>query len=176
MNAGWHRDPTGRKELRYWDGSTWTDHVSVAGNQSSDPISGDYAPPVAQSPSTVAVKQKRAKWPWVLGAIVLLLGGCSALVVAAVDNAVDELNAEQRRHAITKAQFDAVALGTPKAQVIETLGKQPEDQQEFVHEGVLDEEQLKRSCIYYNRVGESFGAPFQFCFDGNDALDAKNAY
>ncbi len=27
-DAGWNPDPTGRHELRYWDGSTWTDHVS----------------------------------------------------------------------------------------------------------------------------------------------------
>jgi uncharacterized protein DUF2510 len=33
----WHPDPTGRHEMRYWDGARWTDHVSDAGVQSVDP-------------------------------------------------------------------------------------------------------------------------------------------
>jgi len=27
----WHPDPSGRHELRYWDGRTWSEHVSDAG-------------------------------------------------------------------------------------------------------------------------------------------------
>ncbi len=34
--AGWYADPAGRFELRYWDGGTWTEHVSRAGQQSTD--------------------------------------------------------------------------------------------------------------------------------------------
>jgi uncharacterized protein YxjI len=36
--AGWHPDPQGRHELRYWDGSKWTDHVSDAGVAATDPV------------------------------------------------------------------------------------------------------------------------------------------
>lgn len=36
--AGWHTDPSGRHELRYWDGSDWTDHVSDAGKTKTDPL------------------------------------------------------------------------------------------------------------------------------------------
>ena len=36
--AGWLRDPSGRHELRYWDGSQWTAHVSSQGNQSTDAL------------------------------------------------------------------------------------------------------------------------------------------
>ncbi|GAA4091578.1 AIM24 family protein [Nocardioides kongjuensis] len=36
--AAWHPDPTGRHELRYWDGSQWTDHVSDQGVQSTNPL------------------------------------------------------------------------------------------------------------------------------------------
>ena len=25
--AGWHKDPSGRHELRFWDGDRWTEHV-----------------------------------------------------------------------------------------------------------------------------------------------------
>jgi hypothetical protein len=35
--AGWYADPSGRYELRYWDGSQWTEHVSRAGQQFTDP-------------------------------------------------------------------------------------------------------------------------------------------
>ncbi len=35
--AGWYADPSGRFELRYWDGSAWTEHVSRAGQQFTDP-------------------------------------------------------------------------------------------------------------------------------------------
>jgi len=35
--AGWYADPAGRFDLRYWDGSTWTEHVSRAGQQFTDP-------------------------------------------------------------------------------------------------------------------------------------------
>ncbi len=37
--AGWHPDPWGRQQLRYWDGSNWTPHaVDRAGVQVQDPI------------------------------------------------------------------------------------------------------------------------------------------
>lgn len=39
--AAWHPDPTGRHELRYWDGSQWTDHVSDQGVQSTSSVSAD---------------------------------------------------------------------------------------------------------------------------------------
>jgi Protein of unknown function (DUF2510) len=35
--AGWYHDPAGRYELRYWDGTAWTEHVSRAGQQYTDP-------------------------------------------------------------------------------------------------------------------------------------------
>lgn len=41
--AAWHADPTGRHELRYWDGAQWTEHVSDAGVQSTSPLDGGPA-------------------------------------------------------------------------------------------------------------------------------------
>lgn len=35
--AGWHADPLGRHQLRYWDGATWTEHVADAGVAGVDP-------------------------------------------------------------------------------------------------------------------------------------------
>lgn len=33
----WAPDPHGRHELRYWDGTVWTEHVSSGGVQTTDP-------------------------------------------------------------------------------------------------------------------------------------------
>jgi len=35
--AGWYADPSGRFELRYWDGGQWTEHVARGGQQFTDP-------------------------------------------------------------------------------------------------------------------------------------------
>jgi hypothetical protein len=44
-DAGWLPDPSGAHELRYWDGGTWTEHVSDAGATSQDPPSAPLPPP-----------------------------------------------------------------------------------------------------------------------------------
>jgi hypothetical protein len=36
--AGWHPDPAGRHEWRFWDGSAWTSSVSSRGLQGEDPF------------------------------------------------------------------------------------------------------------------------------------------
>ena len=36
--AQWGSDPTGRHQLRWWDGTRWSAHVSDAGQQSTDPL------------------------------------------------------------------------------------------------------------------------------------------
>ena len=35
--AGWYPDPSGRYEMRYWDGDKWTEHVSRQGQTFTDP-------------------------------------------------------------------------------------------------------------------------------------------
>jgi hypothetical protein len=52
--AGWHPDPSGRHELRYWDGH-WTAHVSSRGKQAYDMLPGQSAAPTrpaAAAPQT----------------------------------------------------------------------------------------------------------------------------
>jgi Protein of unknown function (DUF2510) len=36
LPPGWHQDPSGRHEVRYWSGSAWTNHVSSGGVQTTD--------------------------------------------------------------------------------------------------------------------------------------------
>ena len=38
--ANWYPDTTGRHQLRYWDGTRWTEHVSDSGVAGVDPIDG----------------------------------------------------------------------------------------------------------------------------------------
>jgi Protein of unknown function (DUF2510) len=37
-SIGWHSDPHGTHQLRYWDGTTWTEHVTDNGVQSVDAV------------------------------------------------------------------------------------------------------------------------------------------
>ena len=48
--AGWFRDPTGRHELRWWDGGIWSEYVADAGTVSVDPAGADPPPPVPALP------------------------------------------------------------------------------------------------------------------------------
>ena len=49
-DANWLPDPTGMHELRYWNGSAWTEHVSDQGTTGQDPLSTELPPPVAAFP------------------------------------------------------------------------------------------------------------------------------
>lgn len=35
--ANWYADPSSRFELRYWNGTEWTEHVARSGQQFTDP-------------------------------------------------------------------------------------------------------------------------------------------
>jgi hypothetical protein len=105
----------------------------------------------------------------------VLIVGCAALIGGAANEVAKQLDKEQREHAITRQQFRSLDLGMSERQVIAEVGKRPENRQEFESEGVLSKEPSSSSCIYYNRVGGSFGDVFQLCFDGR-RLTSKNAY
>src|SRR5947207_466596 len=100
--AGWYQDPSGTHHLRYWDGSAWTHYASTGGQQVVSPISSDTAPPTVWTPDqptepvravsptsppgppfaplptadtvTDEVVHHRRKWPFVIGAVAVLLG------------------------------------------------------------------------------------------------------
>ena len=36
--AKWYPDPSKRYEMRYWNGTAWTEHVATGGKQSTDPV------------------------------------------------------------------------------------------------------------------------------------------
>ena len=48
--ASWLADPTGAHELRYWNGSSWTEHVSDQGTTGQDPLTTELPPPADAFP------------------------------------------------------------------------------------------------------------------------------
>lgn len=48
MDAGWFPDPTGHAELRWWDGTSWTEHVASGGVVSTAPLT--QAPTAGEAP------------------------------------------------------------------------------------------------------------------------------
>ena len=48
--ASWLADPTGAHELRYWNGISWTEHVSDQGTTGQDPLTTELPPPAAPAP------------------------------------------------------------------------------------------------------------------------------
>jgi hypothetical protein len=108
--------------------------------------------------------------------MVLVVGGCTALFAAGVNEAVNELNEQQAASAISQETFDSIQIGATRADVDAAVAPAvPQNAQEFTQQGVLDEAQINSSCIYFNRQGGEFGDVFQFCFEG-DQLTSKNSY
>ncbi len=49
--ANWYPDPSRRHEMRYWDGTAWTEHVSDQGRQAIDPPVANQAVPTVNRAS-----------------------------------------------------------------------------------------------------------------------------
>src|SRR4051794_34650733 len=49
-DASWQADPTRAHELRYWNGTSWTEHVSDQGTTGQDPLTTELPPPGAAYP------------------------------------------------------------------------------------------------------------------------------
>ena len=46
VDASWQPDPSGAHELRYWNGTDWTEHVSDQGATGQDPLAAPLPPPL----------------------------------------------------------------------------------------------------------------------------------
>ncbi len=79
----WLADPTGRHQMRYWDGQQWTDHVSNAGVQATDPVG---------SPATnTATAAPAASGGW-MDKVTAAANQAVDATSAAVDSAADSLS------------------------------------------------------------------------------------
>jgi hypothetical protein len=52
--AAWLKDPTGRHEYRYWEGTRWTDDVSDAGRPSKESVPEHLDPPLVHNDADAA--------------------------------------------------------------------------------------------------------------------------
>ena len=82
--AGWYPDPTGKHELRYWDGFAWLDNVSDQGATTTEPLGGKPQPPPSraaargQETPAPAAPPAKSKTPIIVGAV------AAAVVIIAV--------------------------------------------------------------------------------------------
>jgi hypothetical protein len=67
--ASWLADPTGVHELRYWNGNSWTEHVSDQGTTGQDPLTVElpppadaFPPPPAPPPAAAASAAGKPSW------------------------------------------------------------------------------------------------------------------
>jgi uncharacterized protein YxjI len=51
--ANWYPDPTGRHQLRYWNGEHWTEHVSNAGQPAVDHLDGTQPVALGVTPQQI---------------------------------------------------------------------------------------------------------------------------
>jgi hypothetical protein len=94
-----------------------------------------------------------------IGGLILVIG-CAALIGGAADEALEGIDKEQNRNAITNGQARSVKLGTTRAEVESKFGK-PKSDQESENAGVGSD-----TCIYYNLKGGELLDQWQFCFGG----------
>lgn len=62
--ASWLADPTGAHELRYWNGTSWTEHVSDQGTTGQDPLTTELPPPASVPPPPGPPPAAAAKTSW----------------------------------------------------------------------------------------------------------------
>jgi hypothetical protein len=62
-SAGWLPDPTKRFDYRFWDGTIWTDKVSSAGRQQTDPVIASRSPAAKLAAPTPAASASAAGEP-----------------------------------------------------------------------------------------------------------------
>ncbi len=110
----------------------------------------------------------------VMLAACVLIVGCVALIGGAANEVSKEIEKEQNRNAITKKQFAQIELGMTEKQVRKIAGP-PRSRQDMESEGILDDENYKSSCIYYNVKDGEFMDSYQLCFD-DGRLTSKNKW
>ena len=147
-----------------------TGPLSPGGRPLPPPESGTRLPPPQPPKKSNATKVILI----VLGVLAALaalgIGGCvacTALVGSGVNKAVEEVEQQAAETEISEAEADSVELGSPRSEVIRTLG-QPRS---------TDERRSQRgdrgACIYYGVQGGDLLDQWQFCFDARDRLESK---
>lgn len=107
VQAGWHPDPSGQFEQRYWDGAVWTEHVFAAGAQTVAPLARSRAEAraLASSPTaTSAPAQNPLAVEQVSAAVAPAAGGQNALVLENIPLVGARKHAEKLRSEVARLQ------------------------------------------------------------------------
>ena len=86
--AGWHPDPEGSGQLRWWDGQQWTSAVQP---YPASPTQPEPMPELHAAPESG--KTNRKKWPWIAGAAAALVVIAGAF--GSLDKSSDEASSAQ---------------------------------------------------------------------------------
>lgn len=121
-----------------------------------------------------APEAPRVRWPWVVVAIVVLVGIAVATGFGMISGAPEEQRAapstpSRAPHTISDVAYGFVTVGTSHARVIEGLGKQPVSRVEYRR--VFPIATTDSACAYY--YGKEPRISYSFCFDQNDILISK---
>lgn len=119
--AGWRPDPTGRHELRYFDGAAFTDHVADGGVQSTDP--GPHMPAAAAPPPDVTGGKRPNRLP-VIAAVVVALVVVVGLVTVLRDGGGDGFGTFDGEVADGGAGVHAISIDAGSVVVVEV---EPDD-------------------------------------------------
>jgi hypothetical protein len=86
--AGWFADPFHRFQHRYWDGASWTSHVSTQGTPTTDPWGIEPSPPgvapIPTYPPPMSLPTAGAARPWSSRVLVIVLVGAGLLAIGAI--------------------------------------------------------------------------------------------
>ncbi len=152
---GWERDPSGRADYRYWDGSRWTDRVSRMGREETDRVhfKSRSEGPRSWSRSKITVF-----------AVLAVIGVAVAVAADAerepVQDPVEPITIPTVGHVlddstISRGEYEAIPIGTGRANVIATLGDPAWIDTYYVSDG----------CYFYSSVNDP-ATYFWFCFNG----------
>lgn len=91
--AGWYQDPSQPGVERWWDGQAWSSQTRAPGGQSPPPPPGFWSAAVQPAAGRLSEAGERRRsgcfgiatgvMLGIIGAVVVLIGGCTALLVAA---------------------------------------------------------------------------------------------
>jgi hypothetical protein len=83
----WYLDPTSRHELRYWDGTQWTEHVASAGVGAIDPVGQPGSTPNASGAASRARRFFGRHLGWVGLLVCVLAVSAGTVTVFGLDRA-----------------------------------------------------------------------------------------
>ena len=120
--AGWQPDPQNPGQLRYWDGTQWTEHRAPASQPPAAPQTGT---PLTPNPKPPTSGSRRNLW-LALGGVALLVGGC-AIGAAAAGGGDDGISSADATSTVTvTAEPEQGAAATVTATV--TADAAPSDE------------------------------------------------